>query len=557
MVVSSEKTNPSTSEERYQRQVDAGVFGKPSIVVGAGPNRPNPRAAAMNNFTRVNTFSLPFNGEKNLGELGPIKSYLPDWPKLRLRSWQLYLESEVAQTILGKFETWTIGKGLKLQAEPNKDLLMSLGIDLDTKKFSKSIETRFAAWAKSKRSDYSKKVNYNTLQAQALKNAIIGGDVLVIMRYDGKNISIQLIDGANVVSPLNWSSFFPTALANGNIIKDGIEVSPTGEHVAYYVRKPGLLFETERVAAYGEISGLRMAFMVYGLEYRLDSVRGLPMLSVVFETIKKLERYKEATVGSAEERQKIVYYIKHGVSSDGSSPLMKEIRKARSQDGNTDEIPIDVQGNELANTIAATTNKQTFNMTQDSELDSLESKNELYFKEFYSVNAELICSSIGIPPDVAFSNYKSNYSSSRAAIKDWEHSLNVRRAKFAQEFCQPIYDFFLYIEANAVKIQAPGYIKAVKNDDYLALEAYSTARFVGAQVPHIDPLKEVQAERAKLGDLGINIPLTTVEQATENLNGGDSAANMVQFSEELEESKKLGLKPDPIEVVPAPAPANP
>ncbi len=49
----------------------------------------------------------------------------------------------------------------------------------------------------------------------------------------------------------------------------------------------------------------------------------------------------------------------------------------------------------------------------------------------------------------------------------------------------------------------------------------------------------------KLGITAESIPLTTVEAATEILNGGDSEHNMNQYAEELEDSKALGLKPEP------------
>ena len=72
-----------------------------------------------------------------------------------------------------------------------------------------------------------------------------------------------------------------------------------------------------------------------------------------------------------------------------------------------------------------------------------------------------------------------------------------------------------------------------------ALALTRNARFTGPMFPHIDPLKEVNAERAKLGDLAKDIPLTTVEAATEALNGGDSASNLEQFIEELKSAKPL------------------
>jgi capsid protein len=494
-------------------------------------------------------YAVTFNGEKNLGEIGPIKNYRPDYAALRLRSWQAYLESEIAQTILKKFTKWVIGSGLKLQAEPEKKVLATEKIKLTSEEFNEIAEARFSIFAKSKNADYSGMKSLHRLAKDAFLNSKIGGDVLVVLRYINDEIKVQLIDGAHVRHPLGNSDFVRIAASNGNEIRHGIELSATGEHVAYYVHKGGL--EYERIPAKGSESGLTMAFLIYGFEYRLDDVRGLPLLSAVLETLKKLERYKEATVGGAEERQKIAYFIEHMLGSTGENPLAKNLAKAFSADANTDEIPLDVQGKQMADTIAVSTNKQVFNMPIQSTLKAVEGKGELYFKDFYTVLGNLICSSVNIPPDVAFSKYDSNFSASRAALKDWEHTLLCDRGEFAADFYQPIYNFFLEIGILTNKIPAPGYLMAkLKGNNYI-VEAYRNARFVGASVPHIDPLKEVTAERLKLGSTGAAIPLTTVEAATELLNCGDADHNMNQYADELSESKSLGIKE---ELPPAPIP---
>jgi len=55
------------------------------------------------NFARQNIWVVPYDGEKNLGEIGPIKDYHMDYPALRARSWQSYIESEISQIVLNKF----------------------------------------------------------------------------------------------------------------------------------------------------------------------------------------------------------------------------------------------------------------------------------------------------------------------------------------------------------------------------------------------------------------------------------------------------------------------
>jgi capsid protein len=297
-----------------------------------------------------------------------------------------------------------------------------------------------------------------------------------------------------------------------------------------------------------------MAFLIYGLEYRLDSVRGLPLISAVLESIKDLERYKSATIGSAEERQKIAYSIEHQQFSTGENPILGNMMRAYNPDSVSDDIPVDVQGKQVADRVVATTGKQAFNMPIGAQLKALESRNELSFRDFYTINSDHVCAAIGIPPEVAYSKYDSNYSASRAAIKDWEHTLLVDRDAFS-EFYKKIYAFWLEVQILERKVDAPGYFKAKLENNLMVLEAYKTSRWIGANVPHIDPVKEVEAARRKLGIAADNIPLTTVEEATEELGGGDSDQNLLQFAEELKEAKRLKVIQDPVTVAP-PSPAK-
>ncbi len=253
------------------------------------------RAPKAESGSLINSWGVTrsFDGEKNWGEMGPAIHYLMDHDTLRVRSWQSYLESDISQTVLNKFVMWTVDGGLKLNTNPSKVILASAGINLDSEKFNEIVEARFTAWAKSKRSSYSGMMSFNEIQAEAKKNAKIGGDVLVVLRVIDGTVKVQLIDGAHVQNPLG--------LPINNNIKNGVEVDSTGRHVAYHVRTG--LNKFERIPAINEAAGLVTAFLFYGVRYRIDTRRGLPAIATCLETIKKLERYKEAAVGSADERQ--------------------------------------------------------------------------------------------------------------------------------------------------------------------------------------------------------------------------------------------------------------
>ncbi len=475
-------------------------------------------------------FHVSYNGEKNPGEIGTIKHYSLDYRALRARSWQSYLENEITQDIINKYVLWIIGSGLKLQSEPVNDVLQMSGIDLNTQEFTKQTESLFRVYSKSKLSDYANQNNLHRIASTTLLNAIIGGDVLVIQRFVKGNLNVQLVDGNHVMTPL-FTDDIKKAGKRGNTIINGIELDKRGNHIAYYVRENLRAFR--RIPARGTKSGGLMAYLVYGSRYRLDNHRGIPLISAVLETLKKLDRYKEATVGAAEERQKIPFYVEHDSTSTGENPLAKEMGKAAGLQKTATTNSFD-DSKLLTQNIALTTGKSVWNMPTGSTLKALESKNELFFKDFYNTNVNMICAAIGIPPEVALSKYDSNFSASRAALKDWEHTINVRREDMTFQFYQPFYDNWLKTEILKGTISAEGYTSALFKGNEIVLESFNNARFVGANVPHIDPLKEVMAEREKLGPDGARIPLTTAEAATEALNSGDFDQNLARFNQEVQ-----------------------
>lgn len=506
-------------------------FSPESKVLDNSLDEPEKNAAfGIPSISGNQIYTQSYDGVKNLGEAGPIINYIPEYYSLNFRSWQAYTSNELAKTVLNKYSKWIIGEGLNLKVNPNKKVLEIEGIDIKSEEFNNSIEALFSIWAKSTHSAHNGMDSLNVIAETAYINSKIGGDVLVILRFIDGTLKIQLIDGANVCSPIGY------ILPNGNIIRNGVEKDPTGKHVAYHVLTR---FKYERIEAYNP-DGFKVAYLVYGSKHRMDYDRGLPLISASIETLSKLDRYKEAAVGSAEERQKIVYAIEHEAFSTGENPfadnLARQIRGSENQ-----KVPVDATGETMRDKVQVSTNKTTVNMNPGSKLTSLESRNEMFFKEFYETNADIYCAAVGIPSNVAFSIYTNSYSASRAATKDWDHTILINRANFSFQFYQPIYNLFLHTMILMNKIQAPGYLVAFSKKNWFVLESYRTVRFTGPMFPHIDPVKEVTAERLKLGKSGENMPLSTLENATEALGEGDSNSNMEQYAKELEKLNELEI----------------
>lgn len=473
-----------------------------------------------------------YDGEKTDGGMGRPKSYIVDHYRLQERSFQLFLDSDIGSNIIRRMTDWVIGNGLTLNADPNEEVLLSSGVEIDEDTFSNQVESRFNTFTKARFGSHSGEEGINAIAKKAYTEASVAGDVLCLQRVDKKTKlpTIQLVEAKYIMTPLNGES----EKKEGRCI-NGVQVDQNGKHLGYWIEVN--FGKYEYFPAWSRNGNYRMAWMVYGRKYRANDVRGIPLTASVMETIAKLDRYKEATVGSAEERAKIAYQIVRDKDSDESTPMLSRFRQK-------DKDLIDPDDGQIDRTreyIAETTQKMTFDMPVGTELKSLESDVELNFESFFKVNLRLICATMGIPMEVALSWYDSNYSASRAALKDWEHTLKIEREKFSNDFYKRIYEVWFDLEVLGGKVNAPDFELLIQRNDYMAICAYKECTFRGANIPHIDPEKEARAERIKLGN--DEIPLTTAEESAERLGSTSGFKAIVkQFSRELSETEEIREK---------------
>lgn len=481
-----------------------------------------------------------WDGEKTLGELGMVIRNVPDYEKLRLRALDAYVKTDTVKIIASKHFDWVVGSGLKLQVEPNRTVLESEGISVDTSKFQSLSEARFMVYANSKNCDYSKQKNLHQLANDFYKAKYLGGDCLCICRYDNKGPNVQFVGPEFVCNPEQKD--MDEAKARGNTVEYGIETNESGEHIAYFVKSKSkdLLTTTfERIEVTGQKSGRKMAWMIYGERISPDHKRGIPKIAQILEKVNKLDRYTEAAVGKAEQAAKILYAITHENYSTGENPLDAIVKnKLKLTDSDTNTYAL---ADGLANRMIETTSNMTVNMPPGAKLAAFGTEIESEYAAFESANFAKIAAASSVPPEVAMQSYNSNYSASRAAINGWGYVVDIDRKDFQDQFYKPFYKLWLEFEILSNKIQAPGYIKALNEDNFMITDSYAQCRFIGKNQPHIDPLKEINAIRKMLGDLD-QTPLISREQATELLNTGEWSEN---YLKNLEEEKIIVVKEDP------------
>lgn len=468
-----------------------------------------------------------FDGEKNPGELGAVYDTLPDHLRLRLRAYDMNLKTDIVKIITGKFFKWVVGSGLKLQSEPNENVLEMSGLKEDFPKFKKDIESLFNLYASSKYSDYTKKDWLHERASEAFKSSFLGGDCVCIIRVDKFGPNIQVIDGQQLETP-----FDDEDKGAGNTIHKGIEIDKKGEHIAFWivVDDNDSTITHKRIKATNS-NGNLMAWIIYGDKARIDHHRGIPVIASILEKIAKLDRYVEASVTKAEQTANVVYAFKHNTNSTGEN-IIKTSLTSKKNVGDPEDSVYEKNG-VTASMLRQSTNGIVMNLTPDSELVSLSSLSETTFNEFFRAVFVALCAAVDIPEEVALQKYEQNYSSSRAAINGWEHIVEIYRQKFAKKFYEPFYRVWLEHQILIGKIDSKGFLTAQSNGDFMAIEAYYNARFSGKKMPHIDPLKEAKAMRSMLGNN--EDPLISREQASEGLGVGDWHENYKKHKEEQKE----------------------
>ena len=425
-----------------------------------------------------------YDGGKFAGGFGPTQIQQVDYWTLRARSAQLFNENHYARGILRRLVTNVINTGLMPEACPEEQIL---GLAEDSlNDWTEETETRFGLWSKSPQvCDFQKESTFGAIQRAAYLEALVSGDVLVVLRQNPttKLPSVQLVSGSSVISPLGGDA----GIRRGHTIKHGVEFGAAGRAVAYWIRQD--TGETKRVPAYGEKSGRRIAFLVFATDKRLDDTRGQPILSIVLQSLKEIDRYRDSTQRKAVVNSFMAMFIKKNTDKPGTLPMTGGAAR-RGSVSVTD------------NTTNGTPRK--FNITQHvpgmiaEELQEGEEPimkggegTDVNFGTFEEAIVQSIAWSLELPPEILKLSFSNNYSASQAAINEVKMAIHLKWGDWGETFCHPVYVEWLISENLRGKISAQGLLEAwrdpLKHD---MLAAWVSADWYGAIKPSTDTLKQ-------------------------------------------------------------------
>ena len=448
---------------------------------------------------------------------------------LRQRSRMLYMSSPIAASAINTNRTKVVGTGLTLKTAIDRDVL---GLTPETaKKWQSQTEAEFRLWAENRRNcDALGMNNFYGLQQLALKSWLMSGDVFALIKraqqatkLNPYTLRLHLVEADRVSTPdtcgdvvNRWANITEGKNTNnGNKIYDGVEVDGSGLAVAYWVRNtyPREISQEQtkwqRIEAVGRQTGLPNILHVMESE-RPDQYRGVSYLAQVIEPLLQLRRYTESELTAAVVESFFTAFIKTEAGA-GDNPF-----------------------NEVGSSLPEVSRDPNEYEMGPGQINIMEPGEDVTFADpkrpasGFNTFLRAICEQVGaaleISADLLLKSFNSSYSASRAALLEAWKAFRMRRKWFVDDFCTPVYEIWLSEAVARGRISAPGFFA-----DPAIRAAYLGAEWIGPSQGQLDPTKEITAEILAIGE-----GITTREQATIRLNGGQWDANIDQLARENE-----------------------
>lgn len=492
------------------------------------------------------------DGEKYPGGFGYTELLTADYWTLRARSVQLFKTNLYARGIVRRLVTNIINTGLALEATPDEQIL-GMGDDA-LAAWSELVENRFHLWERSPElCDHKGQQAFGALQAQAKLTAIISGDVLVVLLQDPVTglPRVRLVDGARIQSP---SPFGEPGLAPGHTVRHGVELDRDGRHVAYWVlQEPDSAGRrrVERLPRVGASTGRLQAWLVYGGPKLLDEVRGEPLLAVMLQSLREIDRYRDSVQRKATVNAMLAMFIQKDMETPGSRPITggavrkgTEVAAGPGKERKVYNFAEMIPGAVL-DELAPGEKPQGF------KSDGTDEK----FSDFEAAIINAIAWAYEIPPEILTLAFSSNYSASQAAVNEFKLFLNVVRADWGDDFCQPIYVDWLLSETLAGRIVAQGLLEAWRERRLFdRFAAWISADWTGAIKPSVDLVKQANGYA-----LLIKEGLITRDRAARETTGTKYSKNAAKLKREnlMIADANEPLAPPKPEPAPGAAPSKP
>lgn len=408
--------------------------------------------------------------------------------------------------------TNVIGTGLNYQADIDSEFLNLSESKKDD--IEAMLERKFNAFAGSKNFDASRMNTFYDTQRILFLNKLLRGDAMSLKRHKKRKgtyqtLCFQMIDTLRLSSPISID----------NKIIGGVEVDSDGEPTFYHIKgsyNGGYYdeFKTIKIPAFGGKSGLKNVLHLFQQETP-GQRRGLPYLAPIIENLKNLDRYEEAEVVAAVVNGYFTALITSdfaeeeggmgGISGLGSESVFEDPNLGAGTIGR-------LKPGESVTSLAP--NRPNNN-----------------FEAFWYAMSKAIAARLQQPLEMILKHFSSSYSASRGALLEAWRFYMTGRQFMATDYCQEVFDLWLYEEVANNRIVLPGFLE---NEEIR--KAYCKSKWIGTAKGELDPLKE-----AKAAEILIENSISTINHES-SLRGSDFTSNHKQRAKEKRMRVKDGLE---------------
>jgi lambda family phage portal protein len=445
------------------------------------------------------------------------EALLPSLSALRNQSRDLDRNESLARGPIENYVTNVVADGLRPQARIDHELL---GITEEkAREFERKAERIFELHMRKNTADFHGKANFQTVQAQVLRAALLDGDCIVIRRHRERPHGIlptclQLIEGARIRNP-------GVAKNPKTDIREGVELDATGMPIAFHIARTGadhfLGTETVRVPRFDN-AGVPVVLHIFSKRLPEQS-RGEPLLAPVIKKFKEISDYTEAEIRAAVVNAFFAIYVTSEMGSvfgdRASAHLARQIeekpKERKFQKFGPGGLMVDLlPGEKVDNGAPGRPNSN--------------------FDPFVQAVIKQIGIGLGLPYEVLTQHYSSSYSAARAAILEAWKTFKVWRAWLVAEFCQPVWEWVISDAIERGLIDASGF------DDPLKRHGWLSTQWAGTEMGSIDPLKD-----AKASEVEVNAGLRTRRSIVES-QGRDFDKHVRDYESEKEafqESRRM------------------
>lgn len=464
----------------------------------------------------------------------------PDREMLTARVHDLARNDGWASAGLARLVDNTIGAGWDLQVSlPAERLGLS---EEKAVEIAKQVEDQFDDYSSDPDCwcDAGMRTGFGGLLALAYRHRVSDGEALGVISLLDRGgpwaTALEIVDPERLEQP----SWYPETAG----FRQGIELGPNGEPVAYHVRTfhPDDAISGAWVADPRReylriprfVNGRRTVVHAFEAE-RAGQLRGVPALVSVVKKLRMLGRYDEAELQAAVINAVMAAFVTspydHKALSDSLSTGAGDEGLAQYVAGRQtywDKAPpVAIQGAQV-NFLYPGENIELTNPTHPNQV----------FEHFTRASLRNVASAMGLTYEQLSADWgQVNYSSARAALLEVWRGFTARAAHFASQFVQPVYVRWFEEAVVRGRIVLPGGPESF----WANRSAWTRARWRMPGRGWVDPLKEAEASVMR-----VQCGVSTLEREAGE-QGMDWDDNMAQRARELARAMTLekahGLQP--------------